>query len=248
MNMMTLWTYVLPVCFAASIQNSPQNAVFAKIDNHIANSEFEQAKELLSGLKDQAPSEVLWRQSRVTTLEGDKLSDEGQQLKKYEEAKALADKALGSDPESMMALLRRAVANGKIAIIKGILGGSATLVNETRKDTEKAITLNNRSEYELALAHYLLARTHLKLSQNSRFSRSFFGLEWGNEDDARKNFEKAYSLYPNSVVFKVDYAKFLFSKGEKEKALQVLEGFDSLPKSDPGDKEKIEDGKRLQSQ
>ena len=57
--------------------------------------------------------------------------------------------------------IRRAAANGKIALFKGVfsVGG---VVNQVRDDAEKAIELGNDGNETQGVAHYILARTHDK--------------------------------------------------------------------------------------
>jgi FimV-like protein len=56
-----------------------------------------------------------------------------------------------------------------------------------------------------------------------------FGVAWGNTDDAIANFEKAVSLHPNFIAYRIDAARAYIEKKEYEKAREHLSAVSTLP-------------------
>ena len=67
--------------------------------------------------------------------------EEDAQFAKYELALEYADKAVSLAPDQSVTYLRRAIANGRIALFQGVFS-VAGVVEEVRLDCEKAIELN----------------------------------------------------------------------------------------------------------
>lgn len=189
---------------------------------------------------------LLWRKSRALVAAGDREKDKAKQLGLYEEARAAAEKAISLDASLMSGYLRRAISVGKIALFKGVLE-TRELVLLTKKDAEKAIELNNGTTYEFALAHYLLGRVHLKLSETPKVVRMPLGLAWGNIDEAEKFLEKAVTTFPTAPGFRVDYAIALMKRDKKEKAREELQAAASAQPIDVSDRDRIQEAKNLLS-
>jgi tetratricopeptide (TPR) repeat protein len=178
--------------------------------------------------------ELIWRYSRILVLTGDQEANKDKQLALYEQAKAQGDKAVQVADKNMMAYLRRAAANGKVALFRGVLQ-ARELVLQTREDTQKAIELNNSTPYALALAHYILGRAHHKLSETPKAIRMPLGLAWGNLAEAEQNLAKAVQLFSGSVSFRTDYGKLLLETGKVSEGREQLNAALKLPNADPGD-------------
>jgi len=104
--------------------------------------------------------EMLWSTSRCYVDIGEHLSattdqERQAQLEHYEKALAYANRAVEAHPTFSQGYLRRAIANGRVALFKGVWE-SLDLVKAVKKDTEKAITLDPKD----ATAYYILGRTH----------------------------------------------------------------------------------------
>ncbi len=180
-------------------------------------------------------AEVLWRLARVETHLADHMpaatgDEKDAQLEVYKTALGYADSAVTVDPKSSMAYTYRAVANGKIALFKGVfsVGG---IVKQVRNDCESAIALDPNN----AIAYYILGRTHAKLAEKPKMFRWPLGLAWGNIDDAIKFYKKAISLDPNFVMYQVDLAKAYEENDEDEKAKEQLTAIPPIPKRDEDD-------------
>ncbi len=129
-----------------------------------------------------------------------------------------------------MAYTYRAVADGKIALFKGVFS-VGSIVKQVRNDCESAIALDPNN----AIAYYVLGRTHAKLAEKPKMFRWPLGLAWGNIDDAIKFFQKAVSLDPNFVMFRLDLAKAYINNDEDQKAKEQLTVIPSIPKRDEDD-------------
>ena len=237
---------------AAKKANSSQASVnvasspYVEIDQAFVALNPEGADKLISDRLKINPNDagLLWRKSRALVAAGDREKDKGRQLGLYEEARAMAEKAIGLDASMMSGYLRRAIAAGKIALFKGVLE-TRELVLLTKKDAEKAIELNNGTPYEFALGHYLLGRVHLKLSETPKVVRMPLGLAWGNIDEAEKFLAKAVATFPTAPGFRVDYALALIKRDKKAEAKEQLQTAVSSQPVDVSDRDRIQEAKNL---
>jgi tetratricopeptide (TPR) repeat protein len=173
--------------------------------------------------------EVLWKLSHSYVLIGEHLpttTDEQKemQLQAYEEGVRYAERAISVNPEGSMGYAQRAAAKSHVALFKNIWKFSG-LMSDVREDCEKAIDLDPKD----AFAYDLLGRAHLRLSQRMLLFRWPFGVAWGNTDDAIANFEKAVSLHPNFIAYRIDAARAYIEKKEYEKAREHLSAVSTLP-------------------
>ena len=209
---------------------SQSDAIFDRFDNN-------GALEILLKANQEYPhsSPVLWRLCRVETHIADHMpvttdQQKKAQLETYTLAYDYADSAVMTNPKSSMAYTYRAVANGKIALFKGVfsVGG---IVKQVRNDCENAIALDPDN----AIAYYVLGRTHAKLAEKPMMFRWPLGLAWGNIGDAIKFYRKAISLDPTFVMFRLDLAKAYVNDDKDQEAEQQLSAIPALPKRDEDD-------------
>ncbi len=218
----------------------------AKADSLSDAFKFNEAITVLEKANQKFPNnwKVLWRLSRENIYIGNATKDDDKREAIYEKAFALADQAVKAGPDQAVTYLRRAIANGKIALSKGVfsVGG---IVNAARADLKKAIQLGNGGNYVQAVAHYVLGRTHAKVSEKWKPARSVLGLGWADLEVALKEYQKAIDLYPNFVMFYVDYAKAEMRNDNYEKAKQLLEKALTVPNKDVDDPKLKEEAKKL---
>ncbi len=218
----------------------------AKADSLSDAFKFNEAVTVLEKANQKFPNnwKVLWRLSRENIYIGNATKDDDKREAIYEKAFALADQAVKAGPDQAVTYLRRAIANGKIALSKGVfsVGG---IVNAARADLKKAIQLGNGGNYVQAVAHYVLGRTHAKVSEKWKPARSVLGLGWADLEVALKEYQKAIDLYPNFVMFYVDYAKAEMRNDNYEKAKQLLEKALTIPNKDVDDPKLKEEAKKL---
>ncbi len=218
----------------------------AKADSLSDAFKFNEAVTVLEKANQKFPNnwKVLWRLSRENIYIGNATKDDDKREAIYEKAFALADQAVKAGPDQAVTYLRRAIANGKIALSKGVfsVGG---IVNAARADLKKTIQLGNGGNYVQAVAHYVLGRTHAKVSEKWKPARSVLGLGWADLEVALKEYQKAIDLYPNFVMFYVDYAKAEMRNDNYEKAKQLLEKALTVPNKDVDDPKLKEEAKKL---
>ena len=179
--------------------------------------------------------DVLWRISRSQVDLGEHLpsgtdEEKAKQLEMYEKSREFANKAIAVNANGAMAYTRRAIANGRIALFKGVWE-SLDLVKQVRADCEKAIVLDPND----AAAYYVLGRTHMKVCEKPRIVRWPLGLGWANLDDAVKNCEKAIALRPNFIMYHLDCARAYVEQDEYDKARTHLNTISSLATMDEDD-------------
>ena len=179
--------------------------------------------------------EILWRLSRTYVDIGEHLpkntdAEKDKQLEFYEKSVDFAQKAITANPIGAMGYTRKAIANGRIVLFKGFLKIPG-LVNQTKADCEKAISLNPLD----ATAYYVLGRAHAKVMEKAGIVRWAAGLNWASMDDAIKNYEKSIELRPNFIMYRLDCAKAYIEMDEYKKAREHLTKIATLPKEDEDD-------------
>jgi tetratricopeptide (TPR) repeat protein len=189
--------------------------------------------------------DALWRVSRAYVDIGEHLpattdQEKAVQLQTYEKALESANKAVAANPNGAMAYTRRAIANGRIALFKGVWE-SLDLVKQTKADCEKAIALDPND----AAAYYVLGRTHMKVSEKPRIVRWPLGLGWANLDESVKNYEKAIALRSDFIMYRLDCARAYVELDEYGKARAQLTAIGTLPTMDEDDGQFRKDAQEL---
>jgi tetratricopeptide (TPR) repeat protein len=193
--------------------------------------------------------QVLWRISRSYVNIGVKMpstngDEEDAQLAVFEKALGYAERAVKLAKDKSVVYVRRAVVNGRIALFKGVftVGG---VVNQVRDDCEKAIRLNNGDAYTMALAQYILGRTHAKVSEKWAPARAVLGLGWADKDSALVHLKKAVELYPDFRMFYLELGKAYLEDDEYDKAKFYLKKVVETPKKDQDDDQVLAEAKQL---
>lgn len=216
-------------------------------------NEFNNEKqlELLTKAEKMEPNnwEVVWRLSRIYVDLGEKMpnstsAQEDAQIATYQKALEYADKAVKLGGDKSVSYLRRAIANGRIALFKGVFS-VAGVVNSVKADVEKSIQLNNGDNFAMGVAHYVLARTHAKISEKWKPARSVLGLGWADNEIAIKEFKKAIELYPNYMMFYVDYAGSLIREDEYKTAREMLNKALTCQKQHQEDDKRLAEAKKM---
>lgn len=225
-------------CSLAQNNNSNLGMLISEGD-YFAEKTFDNNKALekyLEALKLSPKNyELYWKISRCYIDIGEHMPSTSQEEKQKQEAiykKALlyADSAVQVNPKGSMGYTRRAIANGRIALFKGIWD-NVSIVKKTKSDLDKAIELDPNN----ATAYYVLARTHTKVSEKSKVIRWPLGLAWANLEDAIKYYEKAILLRPDFIMYRLDAAKAYIQMEDYTKAKQHLSIIATLPTLDEDD-------------
>lgn len=191
--------------------------------------------------------EVLWRLARVNVLLGDANQNKGEQEALYNKALQFANEAVAANGKGMNGYIRRAAASGKIALFKGVTG-VADLVKSARDDANYAIQLNNATPASLATAHYILGRTHLRLTETPKIIRMPIGLGWGNIGEAVSNLKKAVDLRSGFVMFHLDYARALVKEEKWQDAKKELYAIPAMKNQEVGDDARKQEAAQLLEQ
>ncbi|MBI3578092.1 MAG: hypothetical protein HY089_01610 [Ignavibacteriales bacterium] len=234
---------------SASVRDTTQVDTLLAQGNDFAEKTFENQKALetyTAALALESNNcEILWRISRAYVDIGEHLpatteQEKTHQLETYMKSLEFANKAIAANPKSSISYTRRAIANGRIALFKGVWE-SLDLVKQAKADLEKALELDANNPG----AYYVLGRTHAKVSEKPRIVRWPLGLGWANMDDAIKNFEKAISLRPNFIMYHLDCARAYAEEDEYEKARTHLNTIATLPTLDEDDDQFRKEAKEL---
>jgi tetratricopeptide (TPR) repeat protein len=242
---------LLTACLMPSIyaQQNTDVGMQIALGDSFSTQTFENTKALDAFMKAYAiePTnyEILWRLSRTYVDIGEHqpaATDEQKtkQLETYQKALDYAELAVKANPNGSMGYTRRAIANGRVALFKGVWD-SIDLVKQVRADCEKAIGLDK----ENAGAYYVLGRTNAKLCEKPKIIRWPLGLSWANYEDARANYEKAISLRPTFIMYRLDAARAYVELDEYDKAKEQLTRIASLPTQDEDDSQFRKEAKEL---
>ena len=217
---------------------------YKQFNNEKALEVFKKAEKI-----DATNFELLWRLSRTYVELAEKMPTENgdqkdAQLVVYQKGLEYAEKAVNKDPNSSAGYLRRAIANGRVALFKGIFS-VAGVVNQVRADAEKAIQLNNGGNFLQGVAHYVLARTHAKTSEKWKPARAVLGLGWADNEVALEEYKKAIALYPTYLMFYVDYAISLEREDDYKTAREMLTKAFNCQKQNQDDDNRLVEAKKL---
>ncbi len=193
--------------------------------------------------------QILWRISRAYVNIGVHMpantgDEEDAQLAEFEKALDYSERAVRLAKDQSVVYVRRAVVNGRIALFKGVFTVGGT-VNKVKDDCEKAIRLGNGDEYTMALAHYVLGRTHAKVSEKWAPARTVLGLGWADKDIALKELKKAVDLYPDFRMFYLELGKAYIENEEYDKAKFYLNKVVNTIKKDQDDDQVLAEAKQL---
>ncbi len=234
------------VAFAQSLEE-----LLKEGDNYVAQFDNQKALEVYQKADQLFPNnwEVYWRLSRAYVDIGEHLPDKTDkekdtQLEYYKKAFDYADKAVKLAPTQSITYVRRAIANGRIALFEGVFSAVGT-VKDVKNDCEKAIQLGNGGNYVQSLAHYVLGRTHLKVCEKPYLVRLPLGLGWGDTEKAVQLLETANKLRPNFRMFMLELAKAYIEEDEYAKAKDLLLKIEKAPVADEDDDKVLIEAKQL---
>ena len=238
---------------AYALVQTPQDSTAApsliEQGDYCALKTFEHTKaiELYTKALNASPgnAELLWRISRAYVEIGEHQpsatdKEKEEQLKTYQKATEFATKAVAADSKNSMAYTRRAIANGRIALFKGVWE-SIDLVKSVRADLDTALALNPNNDVAL----YVMGRTHLKVCEKPYLIRLPLGLGWGDLEDGLVYFEKSIALKPNFIMYRLDCARAYIEEDEYDKARAHLTAIQTLPNDDQDDDQFRAEAKQL---
>ena len=224
-----------------------QSPTLLRVDSLISAGQVAPAATLIDQALAATPRdfEVLWRASRVRLLQGDAQPEQSKaQDKLYREALALAERAIKANGGAPDGYLRRAAANGKVALFSGVRD-AADFVIQVREDTEKVIAMRGVPPLTLASAHYILGRSHLKLADTPRPLRMPLGLGFGNAADGLTHLKRASELRPGFVMFQLELARALIANDRPAEARPLLTQLAGLANQELGDDARKREGAEL---
>ncbi len=238
---------VLILCSTLLYSQSVQDLI-SEADNY-STVTYENQKaldKLLQAEKmDQNNFSIQWRISRSYVDIGEHVpnktdEEKEKQLEYYQKAFEYADKAVKAKPDSSMGYVRRAIANGRVALFKGVWS-AIDFVKQVKADCEKAISLDPNN----AAAYYILGRTHAKLCEKPKMIRWPLGLGWANMEESLKNYDKSIALRPTFILYRLDAARAYNEEDNIAKAKELLISISALPKQDEDDEQYKKEAKEL---
>jgi tetratricopeptide (TPR) repeat protein len=243
--------FVVPALFIQMIFPQTTDELIEQGDNF--HKEFNHKEALNSYLSADKLStanwEIIWRLSREYLDIGNKMPEDSEEeidvkLGMFREALIYADSAVMLAGDQSITYLRRAMANGKIALYEGVFS-SIGLVEKVKEDCERSIQLDNGGNYYQSLAHYVLAKVHVKVCEKTYLLRLPLGLGWGDMDEAIREFTIAIKLQPNIRMYYLDLAKAYIEEDEYELAKENLLMLEKAPFTLEDDDRYLNEAKEL---
>jgi tetratricopeptide (TPR) repeat protein len=236
-----LFSVLLLLPFFAAAQNPAELA-----EKAIAAGNLAEAKSVLDAALAKEPGnyEYLWRYSRLMILTGESRTGQKDELDFYTKALEWAEKAVKANKKGSAGYVRRAAANGKLALFQGVLT-SNTYVNSAKEDVERAIKNKADGDLTLAAAYYILGRSNLKLSETPVVLRMPLDLDWGNVDDAVSNLKKAVELRPGFVMYHLELGRAYIAQENNAKAKEQLSLAANGSEQEPGDAKRRQEAAEL---
>lgn len=250
-NAIQIFALVIIILFSSKSFSQTVEEVIKEADKLVAEFQHQKVLDLLLKADKLYPNnwQIKWRISRAYVDVGEHLSDKTdkekeEQLDYYKKSFDFADQAVKLAPSESITYIRRAIANGRIALFQGVFSAIGT-VKDVKADCERAIQLGNGGNYVQALAHYVLGRTHLKVCEKSYLVRLPLGLGWGDTGKALQLLETANKLYPNFRMFMLELAKAYIEEDQIEKAKDTLKKLEKAPFQDEDDDIVLAEAKKL---
>ncbi len=250
-NKSFLFLFIFPFTSFININAQTIDALLEEGEKYYKLFDNEKALEAFKKVEkiDANNFEALWKLSRTYVDIADRMptstdEQEKAQLVIFQKALEYGDLASKLKPNQSVGFLQRAIANGKIALFKGVFT-VAGVVNSVRADVEKAIQLDNGGNFNQGVAHYVLARTHAKTSEKWKPARVILGLGWADNEIAITEYKKAIQLYPTYIMFYVDYAISLIREDDFKTAREMLNKALKMPIQHQDDEKRLAEAKKL---
>lgn len=253
MKIFTFFTLIL-LTVSALVSSSFSQSVedlIGKGDKYDKEFNHEKALETFFKADELSPAnwEILWRISRTYANIGAQMpentsEEEDAKLDIYQKSFAFADSSVKLVPDQAIPYVRRAIANGRIALFEGVFSAIGT-VGDVKEDAERAIELGNGGSYYQSLAHYVLGRTHAKVCEKAYLLRLPLGLGWGDMDIAIRELKTAIKLKPNFRMYHLDLAKAYIEEDEYELAKENLLLVQKAPRILEDDEKYLQEANKL---
>jgi tetratricopeptide (TPR) repeat protein len=172
---------------------------------------------------------ALCKASELYSIVGKRQRTKEKEREYYHKGLDHAKKALKLNPRNSEANFAMAISMGRIALISS---GDEKIkaVKEIRTYADKCIQIDPRN-YK---GYHVLGKWHYEVSDLSSVERWLVKVTYGalppaSLDDAVRNYEKSRQLFPTFLLNYLELAKAYKRKGEKKKALALLQQLEKLP-------------------
>jgi tetratricopeptide (TPR) repeat protein len=232
-----VWTVSLFSAGTAAAQ-APESPLLDQADALKASGRYEQVAALLRPALRSAPDsfDLLWRLSD-TLCDWARIGPAEEAEARYDEALALARRAVDSDPFQAQGWFQVGKAKGRLALFKG--GREKVEMSREVKDSfEKALSL--QSDHASAL--HGLARWHREVANLSWVLRAaarviYGGLPPASNEDSERLFLRAIQLEPDNIAHYLELGKTYLEMNAPVQARPMLERAVALPATRPDDPE-----------
>lgn len=188
---------------------------------------------------------ALWRASFLYSRIGYRQENKSEQRAHFNQAIALAERALEVDSTDTQSNYVMSVAMGRKAMISGARQRVAA-ARDIKKYADRAIAYDSTN----AGAWHVLGRWHHKVANLNFIERLaanalFGGIPDADEEQAGRAFKKAVDLAPEYILYRRDLAEWYSDTGEDPKAISVCRSALTLEVLTPDDSSNKADCRRL---
>jgi tetratricopeptide (TPR) repeat protein len=239
----------LLLLFVLTLENNGQDLglLLKEAQQHEAKFNDKEALLVYSEILKFQPNNLpaLCKSSELHALLGRRLPTKEKQKEYYKIAKSYAQQALRINPNYPEANFVMAFAMGRIAILSS---GEERIkaVKEVKIYAEKTIQLDPM-HYK---AYHVLAKWHYEISDLNSAERWLLKMVYGSLPESSlemsiRNYEKSRQLNPAFLLNYLELAKAYNRKGDKKKAIALLNNMMKLPFNSSNDATIKSEGKRL---
>ncbi len=206
------------------------DAFHRQLDTYNAFKTYKAAYEL-----DTTNFDAIWKMAGELIDMGNELPKSNDQILKYQEAVAVASKAVELNPNHSKGHVLLAAALEKIALYKS--GGERIkLLNQSRTAAEKAIMIDPGED----LGHHLLGRWHREMTNigwlTKAFSKVFVvSTPPATFENAVDHFTRAISINPNYIAHYLELGKTYLFLEKWAEAGEAFTKVTELPLTEKGD-------------
>jgi len=199
----------------------------------------EQAYDLLTADLEDHPNDydVLWRASRSAVVLGVRAVGVNPQNRWLNPAIVLGERAVAVRPDGVDGLYWKAAASGRRALNAGT-GYAIELAQKVYDDTHAILALDSQH----GGAHNVLGKLNYEVMSLSRIERFIGRVFMGNEalrdmswENAERHLGRAVELWPDFVLFQLDWGALQEKRGRDERARAALTRALELPSVHPPD-------------
>ena len=243
----TIWGVILLVVLIATGANLAQADPLSECQAHYIAGDLEASRAAAETALAQDPDsyEATWKLARVLIDLGNKTDEKKERQRLYEEAEALARRAVALRESDTWGHHYLAAAVGKLAIFHG--GKTKIkLSKEVRDEAQRAIELDPENDK----SHHIMGRWNREVANLSALKKLAAKIIYGgipkgaSNEKAVEHFQRSIALAPEHVNHHLELGITFLRMKDYDQAVAEFQAAIDLPDSDPNDPEYREEARK----